>query len=122
MAVDEVVDVIAMWHGRMAATGSVHVSGFVACAAVGWRAAGGIGGGDIEGVLVDVVAVGMVEMTVVEVVDVSVVGDADVSAVGTVDMGVIGMDVAGVLCAHGRSLNGMRDRRRGSGFRRRGRP
>lgn len=95
MAVDQVVDVIAMGQGGVATRRAVDVIGRVAAAAMPRRAGGWIRRVDGDRALVDVIAVHRVKMTVVEVVDVSAVLDREVTAVGAVDVIVLGMRAMG---------------------------
>ena len=89
---DEVVDVVAVRHGLVAAAGAVHVAGRVARARVARRAARGVRHVDRDRALVDVAAVGRVQVTVVKVVDVIAVADGDVTATVTVLVLVLVMD------------------------------
>jgi hypothetical protein len=84
VAVDEVIDVVAVWHGLVAALGPVSVAGLVGVARVIGGAALGVAPADRDHVLVDMVSVGMVEMTIVQVVDMVLVPDRDVPAFRTV--------------------------------------
>jgi hypothetical protein len=82
VAVDEVVDVIAVRHRGMPATRAVYVTGFVARAGVSRRAGGRILGVDRQYVLFDLAAGDRVmQVAVVQVVDVIAVLDRGVSAV-----------------------------------------
>ena len=109
----EVVDVISMGYGGMAAAGPVSVTGFVAFAGVRRCAFRWMFIGYRESVFVDVVSVWVVEVTIVEVVDVTLMLDTNVPASGTVDMGMVGVDVARDR-AHGIPLILMRGRTVGS--------
>ena len=95
VAVDQVVDVVTVRDGFVAATGAMDVAGFVAAAFVLGRAAVGVGGRDGDHVLVDVVAMRMVQVTVVQVVDMTVMPDGRVAAAGA--MGVVMVGVMGQL-------------------------
>ena len=95
VAIDQVVDVVTVWDGFVAATGAMDVAGFVAAASVLGRAAVGVGGRDGDHVLVDVVAVRVVQVTVVQVVDVAIMADGRVAAAGA--MGVVMVGVMGQL-------------------------
>lgn len=88
VAVDEVVDVIAVGHSLMAAVWSVVVCSFVSLARVARLAAGRVGVTDGDDVLVDVVAVWVVQVTIVQVIDVIFVPNGRVTAVGAVIVGV----------------------------------
>ncbi|MDQ0039676.1 hypothetical protein J2W33_000556 [Variovorax boronicumulans] len=80
VAVNQVVDVIAMRHGFMAAVGTVNMSRLMTRAAMVRRALIGIRGGDVEGVLVNVAIVHMVQMAVMQIVDMVAVRDGGVAA------------------------------------------
>ena len=73
--VDEVVDVITVRHGLVAAVRPVDVVGGMRAAGVGGRAVGRVGGRHGEHVLVDVRLVRVVQVPVVQVVRVAVVQD-----------------------------------------------
>ena len=92
---DEIVDVVAVGNLLVTARGPVLMRGIMRAAGVLGGAAGGIGVGDVEDVLVDVIAVWVVQVAVVQVVGVAVVLDRLVAAPGTVLVGVLGVD--GVL-------------------------
>lgn len=83
VTVVEIVGVVTMLDGVVAAAVAVSVAGVVLGHGMGGLA------------LVPVVVVGAVDMAVVEVVDVVVVGDAGVAAAGGVDVGVAVVGGAG---------------------------
>jgi len=89
-AIDDVVGVIAVGHGLVAAAGAVGVlfagDGFAGV---------GVGGGDFKGVFIDMIAVDMMEVAVMEVIDVVAVLDGGVAAVGAVLVGVVFVNDAG---------------------------
>jgi hypothetical protein len=87
VAVDEIVDVIAMRHRFMAAPRSVNVTRVVAAAAR--RALVRIFRADFELVLVYVIAVRMMQMTVMQIINVIAVLDRGVSAVRAMLMVVV---------------------------------
>jgi hypothetical protein len=60
VTLDQVVGVVAMRHARMTARLRVHVTLFVARAAMLGRAVGGMGCIDLDAVLVDVIAMNVV--------------------------------------------------------------
>jgi hypothetical protein len=91
VAIDEIVDVIAVRHRLVPATGSMHVTGLVPGAAMLGRTTIGIAVGNLDHMLVDMVAVRMMQMPVVQIVDVTVVADGYVAAVGTMLMRVVRM-------------------------------
>jgi hypothetical protein len=98
MAIDEIVDVIAVRHGRVAAAFAVNVTGAMSVARVTRGAQRRIGGVDRDRTLVDVIAVRGVKMPVVHVVDVVVVANGDMTAAVAVDMRVVDM---GKMSNHG---------------------
>ena len=105
VAIDEVVNVVAMRHGFVAATGTVYMSRFVAAAVVVRRAGIRVGGADGDAVFIDVVAVRMVQVAVVQIVNVAVVLDGGVAAVRAVLVRVVGVvrfvaATAAVVFAH----------------------
>ena len=81
-AVDDVVDVITVRYGFVAATFTVNV----AVAGVNRMAAVRVGFIDAQGVLVVVAVVFMVQMTVVQIIDVAFVFDGSVAAVCAVNV------------------------------------
>ena len=99
VAVHKVIDMIAMWHGFVAATGSVDVAGFVAAA--GCRATIGVRGAHFDDMFIDVIAMRVMEVAVVQVIDMSLVFHSGVAAAWAVLMIVVGMSLAGV---HGNDL------------------
>jgi hypothetical protein len=90
MAVDEIVDVVAMRNGGMAAVGTVHVAGRMRAALVVGRALAGIGASIGDFVFLHL-SVGplVMQMTVVEVIDVSLVLDGRMTAIRPVLVRVI---------------------------------
>lgn len=92
VTIDQIIDVVTMWHCRVSAAGSMNMIGRMAGARM--AAAAGIGIRRTHGQRVFLHrAVGglMMQMTVVQVVGVSVVLHGDVAAAGTVRVIVIGM-------------------------------
>lgn len=81
VAVDKIVDVVAMWHGLVTASGAMNVAGRVSTAVVAWRALVRISHADFEPVLVYVVAMRMVQVPIVEIIDVIAMLDSGVAAV-----------------------------------------
>lgn len=92
-AFDEVVDMVAMGNGFVAAARSVHVTGIVAVGRVG--APPGIGVAHRHGVFLDrAVRILVMEVAVVEVIDVSVVFDGGVAAAFAVLVVVVFVAIA----------------------------
>ena len=85
----EVVDMIPVLHGFVAATGPMLVSLVVRAARVGRRAGGRVRPADGERMLVDVIVVRVVQMTIVQVVGVTVVLHGLVAAAGAVLVRVV---------------------------------
>jgi hypothetical protein len=92
VALDQVVRVIAMRHGRVSAARAVDVAGGVAGAAVVRGAPGGVGRVDGDRVLVDVIAMDAVQVAIVEIVDVTGVLDRGMAATGAVYVVVAWVD------------------------------
>jgi len=84
MAVREVIDVVAVRNGVVAAVGTVFVALVMAVATVGRGALGRVGRADGEGVLLDLLAFDVMQMAVVQVIDVAIVNDRRVAASGAV--------------------------------------
>lgn len=98
VAVDEVVDMVAVRHCLVPAARPMHVVRRVRAAVVLGRAVTGIRAVDGNRVFVYVVAMRVMEMTIVDVVNVTVMDDGGVSAVGAVSVIVVFVLVA----CHGR--------------------
>ncbi len=96
VAVDQVVHVIAVRHGFVAATGAVNVIGRMTAAVVAGRAGRGVCRGHGDLVFVDVIAMRMMQVAIVQVVCVPVVFYSSMSAAWTMLMIVVGVDVAGI--------------------------
>jgi hypothetical protein len=92
MAFHEVVHMIAVGHGFMAALGAVHVVFRVSVAGMSGRTGRRVRRRDLQRVLVEMVAVRGVQMPVVEVVDVIPVLDGGVPAVVAVDVRMVVVD------------------------------
>jgi hypothetical protein len=84
VTLDQIIDVIAMRDGGMAAVRAVHVLGIVPAALVARRAGVRIFGGDGDRVIFNVIALSVMKMSVVQVIDVSVMLDRHMSAIGAV--------------------------------------
>jgi hypothetical protein len=98
LAVDEVIGVVSVGNGFVAAVGTVGVFGAGGVGGTGGR----IGSGDGDGRLVDMVAVGSVEVAVVNVGDFFANFDGGMAATFAVDVGMAAVN--GVVRAHGRPL------------------
>jgi hypothetical protein len=87
VSVDEIIDVVAMGHRLVSATGAVGVSGALRIG----RAAHRVSGADSNNVLVDVISVHVMQVTVVQIIDMPVMSDGGMAAVRAMLMGVVGM-------------------------------
>jgi len=87
--VHEVIDVVAVRDGLVAAAGAVLVIGVVPAAFVFRRALVGILAADVNHVLVDVVLVRMVQVPVMQVIDVAVMNDRGMPAARAVNVVMI---------------------------------
>lgn len=88
---DEIVDMVAVGHGLVAAGRTMHVAGLVAGAAMRRGAGFGVLRVGLDDMLVDMVAVRMVQMPVMKIVDVTLVADRGVTAARAMLMGMPGM-------------------------------
>jgi hypothetical protein len=93
--VHQVVNVIAVWHRFVSASGAVLVACFVRTTCVIGRAVHRIRFPNRQAVLIHVVRVGMMEMAAVQVVGMAVVAHGYMTAALPVDMGVTLVRVAG---------------------------
>jgi len=91
-AINQIIHVVAVRNGGVAAVGIVDVLPVMAFCAQ--RAFVRVGVADGNGVFIHVVAVRMVQMAVVEIIHVPAMHDGDVSTAGTVDVGMIGVSCA----------------------------
>jgi hypothetical protein len=89
--VDEVVNVIAVRHGRMTAPDPMYVRGIMATTPMRRRAARRMGVRHVEAVLLDDGPVLMMQVPVVQVIDVAVVQDGGVPAAGAMGVRMIGV-------------------------------
>ncbi len=87
--IHQIVDMIAMRHGRMAAGGAVHMRRIMPAAAMGWRTVSRIRLADVERVLLDDCASLVVQMAVVQIVGVAIVHESRVAATGAVGVVVV---------------------------------
>ena len=91
-SVNQIVHMIAVRNGSVAAIGTMNVLPVVAFRSQ--RAFVRVGVADGNNVFIHVVAVRMVQMAVVEIIHVPVVHDGDMPAILAVDMGMIGVSCA----------------------------
>jgi hypothetical protein len=86
--IHQVVDVVAVGNGLVAAVRTMDMIGRMATALT-MSAVIGIDGTDLQHMLIHVIAMHMVQMAIVEIVDMAVMLDSGVAAVRTVLMAVI---------------------------------
>jgi len=84
VAIDEIIEVVAVWNRRMTTIGTVLVTFLMSAAVVCRRAVGRIGGIDGQKVFLDFAVGHVMQMAVVQIVDMTFVKDARVTAIGTV--------------------------------------
>jgi len=92
MAVHQIIQVVAVRNGGVAAVGSVNMFPVVAFSSQ--RAFVGVGVTDRNDVFIHMVAVRMVQMAVVQIIHVPLVHDGDVPAILAVEMGVVRVSFA----------------------------
>ena len=93
MPIDQVVDMVAVRHGVVAAVRAVHVRRPMPVAAMTWRASVRVRAVHCDRAFVDVVAVHRVEMAVVEIIDVAVMRDGAMPAARTMNVAVARMNL-----------------------------
>ena len=98
VAIDEIVDMVAVRDSLMSASWSVHMARLVSGTTVVRRATIRIFGRHFNGVFVHVIGMRVVQMPVVQVVDMIAVAHRRVSAGRTMLMRVIGVMRLGALC------------------------
>jgi hypothetical protein len=91
VAIDEIVDMIAVRHGFVPAARAMDVVGSMTGAAMVWRAPVGVHVGDLDHVLIDVAVVHVMKMPIMQVVHVIAMAYGCVAAHGAVQMRVIGV-------------------------------
>ena len=95
-SVDEIVHVIAMRDGLVAATGAMHMTSFVPAGMS--RASGWVPLADLNHMLVHMVAMGVVQMAIMQIVDMIVVADRCMAAARpmlVIMVGVVGCTAYG---------------------------
>ena len=93
VAVDEIVDMIAMRNCFVSAVWTVHMTGSVSRAAMIRRAGGGIRRADFQLAFIEVAFVRRMQVAIVQVVDVTIVLNRSMAAACAVDMIVIFVDM-----------------------------
>lgn len=91
VAIDQIIDMLAMRHGFMTAVRSMYMSLRMACALMFRRAAFRIGRGYVYHMLIDMVAVRVVQMPVMQVIDVPIVHDTCMTTFRAMRMSMIFM-------------------------------
>jgi hypothetical protein len=91
MIADEIIDVVAVGHGFMTATGAMHVAGIMPGTALALIAGIRKRVVDRQRVLVHMIAVRAMQVPVVKVACVAFVNDRRMAAAGPVAVGVIGV-------------------------------
>jgi hypothetical protein len=79
VSVDQVIGVVPVRHGFVAAARTVSMHGVVPAAAMLRRAAIGVGRAHLDDVLVHVIFMRVMEMTIMKIVDVAVVSNRGVT-------------------------------------------
>ncbi len=100
MAINQIADVVAVRHGLVSAAWSMHVVCGMTSAAMVRRATVGVGIGDLDPVLVHMIAMHVMKVTIMQIISVIAVPDSDMPAPRTVDVGVTVMLGVGAS-AHG---------------------
>jgi hypothetical protein len=100
VAIDQIIDMIAVRHRFMAAAGAVHM-------AAGQRGgtAIGIGRGYRDHMFIDMIAMRVMQMAIMQIINMAFVVDGGVAATGPMHMGMAGV---GVGATHGCSPSGTR--------------
>lgn len=86
-AIDDVVDMVAMWHGFVATICAVNV----VAACVGMVAFGRVGGIHIKAVFVVMALMFVVQVAIVQIIDMIAVTDGGMAAVFAVNVVVVGV-------------------------------
>lgn len=86
VAAHQIVHVVAVRDGFVAAVGPMDMTRVVAAAAVRRRACVRVGLRDGDHVLIDVTVVGVMQVTIMEVVNVTIMQDGLMAAIGAVNM------------------------------------
>lgn len=101
VAVDEIVDMVAVRNGFVPAARTVYMIRIMAAALVIGGAAVWVGFCHRDDMLVNVIAMHVMQMAVVQIIDVAIMQDRQMAAVGAVLMGVVGRVRKRAAC-HGR--------------------
>ena len=101
VAIDEIVDMVAVRDGLMSASRPVHMARLVSGTTVIRRAAIRVFGRHFNGVFVHVIGMRVVQMPVVQVIDMIAVAHRRMTAGRAMLMRVIGVMRVGTLCHRG---------------------
>jgi hypothetical protein len=91
VAIDQIVDVIAVGDGFVAAALSMDVSSIMSAALMVGGAAVRVLVSDLNHMLIDVIAVRMMQMRIVQIVDVALMAYRDMTTLWAVNMGMVGV-------------------------------
>jgi hypothetical protein len=111
MAVDEIIDVVAVRDGRVSAAGAMHMAGLVSATVVPRGASIGVRRRHFDHMLFDLLAVRMMKMPVVQVVHMPLMLDGRVSAIRAVLMNVA---IVSFVSGHNRSPDPRKEIRKGA--------
>ena len=100
MAIDQIVDMVAVGHSFVPAARAMLVRAVVATAAVVWGAGCRIVCIDTQCMFVGVPVVRVMQMTVVQIVDMAIVFHRGMATIGAMGMVVVGVGVAFVAVGH----------------------
>lgn len=89
-AIDKEVDMVAVRHRFMAATGAMNMG-----AGSAGGAATGIGRAHRDHMFIDMITMDMMQMAIVQIIDMAIMLHGDMAAAGAVLVGVIGVGMAG---------------------------
>ena len=92
--INQIIDMVTMGDGFVAASGSVHMGSIVPGALMRGGAVCWVGTGYTDGVLVNVIAVGVMQVPVVKVINVAIMGDGRMPAIWAMGMRVVWVLVA----------------------------
>jgi hypothetical protein len=88
---DQVVHMISMWHGFVAASRPMHMALIVCATAVPGGASVGVGGRHLNSMFIDMVTVHMVQVPVMQIINMASMPDSRVTTIGSVDMRMVRM-------------------------------
>jgi hypothetical protein len=103
VSIDQIVDMVAMWHRFMTATGTVPMSRIMSAAAVLQRAAIRIRCTHFDDMFIDVIFMRMMEMAIVKIIDVTPMSNGNLTTAWSMDVRMIGVNRM-VISGHGLSF------------------